>query len=35
MAPRHFTAGFLGAGGDSFPHSEEKYYKKLRGNPHN
>ena len=33
VAPRHFTAGFLGAGGEGFPHSVEKYYKKLRGNP--
>jgi len=34
VAPRRSSAENLGAGGDGFPHSEEKYYKKLRGFPH-
>jgi hypothetical protein len=34
MAPRRSSAENLGAGGDGFPHSKEKYYKKLRGFPH-
>jgi hypothetical protein len=30
VAPRWFSAEIIGAGGDDFPYSEEKYYKKLR-----
>jgi hypothetical protein len=34
VAPRRSSAENLCAGGDGFPHSEETYYKKLRGFPH-
>jgi hypothetical protein len=34
VAPRRFSAEKIDASGDGFPHSEETYYKKLRGFPH-
>jgi hypothetical protein len=34
VALRRFSAENIGAGGDGFPHSEEKHYNKLRGFPH-
>jgi hypothetical protein len=27
VAPRRFSAANIGAGGDGFPHNEERYYK--------